>query len=247
MRVMAIFRQPSPPTTGSGSVSGFSQAAPHAIAALVVLYCSEFSRTATLRFWLNRRIRMNDHRIPMLFFSSGMAFAAILAVAQEIPDVRSGEAQLLQQGRRTILELASPKSPVQRIALTHPNLLRPLAPLDAKLIVESPHHFLIFTDSFDSNPGNPQGECGAIGEPGERFVHVVALGARPHETLSVLVESCLSNLLPTPTSPEWLAKPDGAGFAGQLTLRFEPGTQPTTIYSVAPDGSVSRPATKPNP
>jgi hypothetical protein len=195
---------------------------------------------------------MNAHRIPMLFFSSGMAFAAILAVAQQppvtIPDVRSGQAHLLQQGRLTILELASPKSPVQRIALTHPSNLwqRTSAPLDAQLIAESPHHFLIFTDSFASNPGNPQGQCGAS-DPGERFVHVVALGALPHETLSVLVESCLLDLEPTPTSPEWLAKPDGAGFVGQLTLRFEQGTQPTTIYSVAPDGAVSRPEIKPNP
>ena len=213
-----------------------------------------------MRFWLNRQIRMNAHRIPMLFFSSGMAFAATLAVAQQppvtcsediacpIPGVRSGQAHLLQQGRLTILELASPKSPVEDIALTHPSNLwqRTGAPQDAQLIAESPHHFLIFTDSFASNPGNPQGQCGAS-DPGERFVHVVALGALPHETLSVLVESCLLDLEPTPTSPKWLAKPNGAGFAGQLTLGFEQGTQPTTIYSVAPDGSVSRPEIKPNP
>jgi hypothetical protein len=185
----------------------------------------------------------------MLFFLSGMAFAAILAVAQDIPGVRSGQAEILQQGRRSILELVSPKGPVQSIALTHryPSGRQTNFPADAQLIAESPHHFLIFTDSFDSNPGNPQGMCGAIGAPGERFVHVVALGARPHETLSVLIESCLEPLLTTPTIPEWLAKPDGAGFAGQLTLRFEEDTQPTAIYSVAPDGSVRAVSARPDP
>jgi hypothetical protein len=188
----------------------------------------------------------------MRFFSSGMALAATLAVAQQrpmtIPHVRSGHAQLLQQGRLTILEFAAPESPVQRIALTHPSEYRQgtSVPFDARLIAESPHRFLIFTDTLASNPGNIQGQCGAS-STGERFVHVVALGAVPHETLSALVESCLLDLESTPTSPEWLAKPDSAGFVGQLILRFGRGTQPTTIYYVGSDGSVSRPQTKPNP
>jgi hypothetical protein len=195
---------------------------------------------------------MNAHRISVRFFSSGIAVAAILAVAQQrpvrIPHVRSGHAELVQQGRLTILELASPESPVLRIALTHPSDYRQgtSAPFDARLITESPHHFLIFTDTFASNPGNIQGRCGAS-ETGERYVHVVALGAVPHETLSALVESCLLDLEPTPTSPEWLAKPDSAGFVGQLVLRFEPGKQPTAVYYVGPDGAVTRPEIKPNP
>jgi hypothetical protein len=195
---------------------------------------------------------MSAHRISVRFFSSGIAVAAILAVAQQrpvrIPRVRSGHAELVQQERLTILELASPECPVQRIALTHPSDYQQgtNAPFDARLIAESPHHFLIFTDTFASNPGNIQGRCGAS-ETGERFVHVVALGAVPHETLPTLVESCLLDLEPTPTSPEWVAKPDSAGFVGQLVLRFEPSKQPTAVYYVGPDGVVTRPEIKLNP
>lgn len=195
---------------------------------------------------------MDAHRISVRFFSSGIAVAAVLAVAQQpplrIPHVRSGRAELLQQGRVTILELSPPRGPVQRIALTHPSDYRQGtdAPFDARLIAESPNRFLIFTDTFASNPGNIQGKCGAS-ETGERFVHVVALGAVPHETLSTLVESCLLDLEATQGSPKWLAKPDSAGFVGQLILPFEPGKQPTTVYYVGPDGSVTRPEIKPNP
>ena len=195
---------------------------------------------------------MNVHRISVCFFSSGIVVAAILAVAQQrpvrIPHVRSGHAELLQQGRDTIFELSPPKALVQRIALTHPSDYRQgtSAPFDARLIAESLQHFLIFTDTFASNPGNIQGKCGAS-ETGERFVHVVALEGIPHETLSTLVESCLLDLEATPASPEWLAKPDSAGFVGQLILRFEPGKQPTAVYYIGPDGSVSRPEIKPNP
>lgn len=186
------------------------------------------------------------------FFLFGMAFAITLAAAQRrpvtIPHVRSGRAELLQEGRLTILELSSPKGPVQRIALTHPTDYRQGtdAPFDARLIAESPHRFIIFTDTFASNPGDIQGKCGG-NETGERFVHVVALGAIPHETLSALVDSCLLDLEAIPASPEWLAKPDSAGFVGQLILRFEPGTQPTAVHYVGPDGSVTRPEIKPNP
>ena len=99
---------------------------------------------------------------------------------------------------------------------------------------------MIFTDTFASNPGNIQGRCGAS-ETGERFVHVVALGAIPHETLSVLFDSRLLDLEPTSRSPEWIAKPDSAGFIGRIILGFEQGTHPTVVYYVAPDGAVTRP------
>lgn len=188
----------------------------------------------------------------MRFITSGFALAAILVASSQrpltIPHVRSGHAQLLQQGRLTILELGSPNNQIQRIALTHPSdyVQGTSPPFNARLIFESPHHFLIFTDSFASNPGNIQGKCGASAT-GESFVHVVALGAIPHETLSTLFDSCLLDLEADSKSPEWLAKPDSAGSAGQIVLRFESGTQPTTVYFVASDGSVTRPQLKPNP
>ncbi|MCU1272653.1 MAG: hypothetical protein JWO48_84, partial [Bryobacterales bacterium] len=115
-----------------------------------------------------------------------------------------------------------------------------IAPYEAHLVAESPNHFLIFTDTFASNPGNIQGRCGGS-QTGERFVHVVTLGAIPHETLSVLMGSCLLDLEPTARSPEWVAKPDSAGFNGRIVLTFASATQPTAVYYVAPDGAVTRP------
>ena len=159
-----------------------------------------------------------------------------------IRNVRSGTATLRQEGHLTLLEIKPRAATAQRVALSHPSDYRQgtNAPYEAHWIAESPNHFLIFTDTFTSNPGNIQGRCGAS-ETGERFVHVVALGAIPHETLSVLVESCLLDLQPTSQSPEWIAKPDSAGFVGRIVLSFEPGKHPTTVYYVAPDGAVTRP------
>jgi hypothetical protein len=72
----------------------------------------------------------------------------------------------------------------------------------------------------------------------------VALDAIPHETLSVLMDSCLLDLEATSKSPEWIAKTDSAGFVGRIVLSFEQGTQPTVAYYVAPDGSITRPQTE---
>lgn len=163
----------------------------------------------------------------------------------KIDNVRSGVAILRQQERLTILEVKSPVAPFQRIALTHPSDYHQgtNAPYQAKLVAESPDHFLIFTDTFASNPGNGQGRCGASGT-GERYVHVVTLEAIPHETLSVLMDSCLLDLEATSRSPEWVAKTDSAGFVGRLVLTFEQSTQSVVVYYVAPDGTVTRPQTE---
>ena len=128
----------------------------------------------------------------------------------------------------------------QRIALSHPSDYRQGTnpPYEAELIAETPGHFLVFTDRFESNPANVQGHCGA--SDGERYLHVVSLDPIPHETLSVLIESCLLDLEPTSRSPEWIAKPDSAGFIGRLIVTFESET-PSETYWIAPDGSVTRP------
>jgi hypothetical protein len=159
-----------------------------------------------------------------------------------IANVRSGTATLRQQQRLTILEIKPRAGSVQLIALSHPSEYRQgtNAPYQAQLIAENPNHFLIFTDTFASNPGNVQGHCGAS-ESGERFLHVVALETVPHETLSVLMDSCLLDMEPTAQSPEWVAKTDSAGFVGRITLRFERGMPRTVVYYVAPDGTVTRP------
>jgi hypothetical protein len=140
----------------------------------------------------------------------------------------------------TVLEVKSRTRAKQRIALSHPSGYRQGTnpPYEAKLIAETPGHFLVFTDRFESNPANVQGHCGA--SDGERFLHVVSLGTIPHETLSVLIESCLVDLEPTSRSPEWIAKPDSAGFIGKLVVTFESDT-PAETYWLAPDGSVTRP------
>lgn len=149
---------------------------------------------------------------------------------------------LRQEGRLTVLEVRSRTGAKQRIALNHPSDYRQgmNPPHEAKLIAEDPGRFLIFTDRFESNPSNVQGHCGA--SEGERFVHVVSLETIPHETLSVLIESCLLDLEPTSRSPEWIAKRDSAGFIGKLVITYEPDTSPSLTYWVAPDGSVTRPA-----
>jgi len=159
-----------------------------------------------------------------------------------IRNMRSGTAILRQQGRLTILEIKSRAGASQRIALSHPSDYRQgtNALYEALLVAESPNHFLIFTDTFASNPGNIQGRCGAS-DPGERFVHVIALGAIPHETLSALIDSCLLDLEPTAQSPEWILKNDSAGFTGKVILGFETGTLRKAIYYIDPDGNISRP------
>lgn len=159
-----------------------------------------------------------------------------------IRNVRSGTTMLRQQGRLTILEIKTRAGSSRRVALSHPSDYRQgtNAPYETHLVAENPNQFLIFTDTFASNPGNIQGHCGAS-ETGERFIHVVALGSIPHETLSVLIDSCLLDVEPTSQSPEWIAKSDSAGFIGRIILSFEPGTEPTAIYYVAPDGAVTRP------
>lgn len=177
----------------------------------------------------------------------GVAAAVPVQRPCAIPHVRSGHAELQQRGRLTVLELTSGEKHVQRIPLTHPSDYRQAynPPVDAQVVAESPRHFLIFTDSFDSNPYNVQGKCGAD-DAGERYLHVVALGALPHETLSVLIESCLSGIEPSRNTPEWTPQRDaswfGKGLGGKLSLSFETGSdQSLIVYYVDPDGSVSRP------
>jgi hypothetical protein len=192
---------------------------------------------------------MNRFQIALSLLLAGVGLLSTAGAAEEhavvIRDVRSGAAMLRQQGRLTVLEIKSRGGSSQRVALSHPSDYRQgtNGPYEAHLVAESPNHFLIFTDTFASNPGNIQGQCGA-NETGERFIHVVALGAVPHETLSVLIESCLLDLEPTSRSPEWIAKPDSAGFVGRIVLTFERGAEPAAYY-VAPDGAVTRPQIDP--
>ena len=171
--------------------------------------------------------------LPFLFFFFAAEKPLIVA------HVRSGHAQLRQVGRLTVLELTAVGKPMRRAALTHPSdySYGISAPYEAIVIAESPQHFLIFTDTLESNPGNVQGMCGAS-DQGERFVHVVSLEGIPHETLSVPVESCLMLIEPGERSPEWRAEPTTSGHGGELILRYE--DEPPTRYYVSSDGSVGR-------
>ncbi len=142
-------------------------------------------------------------------------------------------ATLRQVARVTFLTM--PGTPPLRLALTHdsdyPQGFNP--PFAASKVGESPGRFLIFTDSFASNPGNVQGECGAS-ESGERYLHVVALGKQPRETFSRLVESCRKNtVLAHPV--RWNAA------AGTLTIDLiDTGNGPAGItYRVGPAGDVT--------
>ena len=193
---------------------------------------------------------MNRYSIAFCLLSIWVGILPTTGAAQEraitITGVRSGTAVLRQDERLTILEIKSRTGSSQRVGLSHPSDYRQgtNAPYEAHLVSESLDHFLIFTDTFASNPGNIQGHCGT--SEGERFVHVIALGAIPHETLSVLTDSCLLDLESTSRSPEWIAKTDSAGFIGKVVLTFERGTQSTVVYYIAPDGAVTRPEIDPN-
>jgi hypothetical protein len=218
-----------------------------------LLFEGEATNGKTYHFVLHRKMEDGKVRFVGLTCTSvGQDVPLPTARAAEehaitIRNVRSGTVILRPQGRLTILEIKSRVGSAQRVALSHPSDYHQGTnpPYEAHSVAESPNHFLIFTDTFASNPGNIQGHCGAS-ETGERFVHVVALEAIPHETLSVLMDSCLLDLEPTSRSPEWIAKPDSAGFTGRIILSFERGTQPTAVYYVAPDGGVTRPQIGPN-
>jgi len=237
------------------AVANFTEGAVVALAihSPSLLFEGESANGKTYDFVLHRKIEDGKVRFVELTCTAvGQDVLLPTARAAEehaitIRDVRSGTAILRQQGRLTILEIKSRAGSSQRVALSHPSDYRQgtNAPSESHLVAESPNHFLIFTDTFASNPGNIQGHCGAS-ETGERFVHVVTLETIPHETLSVLMDSCLLDLEPTSRSPEWIAKPDSAGFIGRIILSFERGTQPTAAYYVAPDGAVTRPEIDPN-
>jgi|ERR1035437_5008794 hypothetical protein len=149
--------------------------------------------------------------------------------------VRSGKAVLHQAARVTTLELTSAAGAAQSIPLSHagkyPQGLD--APLRASVIAEDPHQFLIFTDSFASNPGNPQGECGAS-PGGERYLHIVSLVPPAHETLSMIIDSCWLDLESQPRNPIYIAA------THTLTIQFAPGhgDAPKT-YLVGQDGSIA--------
>jgi hypothetical protein len=158
-----------------------------------------------------------------------------------IPHVASGAAELRQTGRLTVLELRTKQGKTEHVALTHPSeyFQGTNSLFEAKLIAESPDRFLIFSDSFESNPGNVQGMCGAS-ETGEQFIHVVALGSHPHETFAAQVESCLSVLMQA-KPPEWRLHETSGGSMGTLTLSFDSEPKQTLVYFVSRTGDVSKP------
>ncbi len=183
-------------------------------------------------------------RLMVFALCSGLAAIAV-AQAQHrppqrllaLPQVRSGRAVLRQEARITALFLTSGNGKTTKIALTHPSDYpeRMYAPFAAEVIAEIPGQLLIFTDSFASNPGNVQGQCGAS-DTGERFLHVVSLTAPVRESLAVLVESCLLDIEPKEGTPAFDAS------SRTLALRFDRnGGQPlSAVYHIAADNSVSR-------
>jgi hypothetical protein len=191
------------------------------------------------------------YAMQRLTIALGIVFIMLSADAQQRPiliqNIHSGRAVLRQQSRLTILEFTPSGGTEKRVALTHPTDYRQgtNAPYASKLIAEYPGHFLIFVDVFASNPGNVQGKCGASPD-GEQFLHVVALGTLPHETLSLLFQSCLLDIEPSDRIPKWIPKQDSAGFAGELILRSESDPDHKVVYWVDPDGAVSRPSTEPD-
>jgi hypothetical protein len=159
-----------------------------------------------------------------------------IAKSIEIPHLLSGRGLLEQDGRKTVLVLTAKDGTTTRTELTHrdeyPQGFNP--PYAAHVIAEDPGQLLIFTDTFASNPGNPQGQCGAS-STGERFLHVVSLRVPPRESLSVLIESCWRDIEPR----VGMAQFDRS--SRTLTLRFKvnDGKPLTSIFHIAADNSVT--------
>jgi len=154
-----------------------------------------------------------------------------------IAHVRSGQATLRQQARTTFLLLALKNGKTKKIALTHPSEYRQglNAPYAASVVAEIPGKLLIFTDTFASNPGNEQGQCGAS-ETGERFLHVVSLTAPVRESLSVLVESCLLDIEPKAGTPAF----DLPSRTLRLEFDVNNGKPAVQTYHIAADNSVAQ-------
>jgi hypothetical protein len=109
------------------------------------------------------------------------------------------------------------------------------APYAASVVAEIPGQLLLFTDTFSSNPGNEQGECGAS-ETGERFLHVVSLTAPARETFSELIESCLLDIEPKAGTPVFDLS------TRELRLQFDANKVRPAIqtYHIAADNSVTQ-------
>lgn len=154
-----------------------------------------------------------------------------------VPLVRSGKAVLQQKARTTMFLFTPNGGKEEQIALTHPSDYPQgfNAPYAARVVAEIPDQLLVFTDTFASNPGNVQGQCGAS-PTGERFLHVVSLVKPGRESLSVLMESCLLDIEPRPGTPAFNSA------SRTLTLRFASidGQAKTVTYHIASDNSVSR-------
>ena len=153
-----------------------------------------------------------------------------------IPDVHSGQAVLRQGGRVTSLVFTPAAGKTEEIPLKHESDYPQgyNAPYKARVIAEEPGKYLIFTDTFASNPGNPQGECGAS-PTGERYLHVVSL-AQSKETFSTIIASCRQDIESKPTTPDWDV------VKHTLTVRFTKydSHSPRDTYQVSPDGSVQQ-------
>lgn len=133
--------------------------------------------------------------------------------------------------------LTSKNGKIEKIALTHPSEYpeRLYAPFAAEVVAEIPGQLLILTDSFASNPGNVQGECGAS-DTGERFLHVLSLTPPARESLSVLIDSCLQNIELKEGTPEFDPS------SRTLTLRFDTqdGKSATKTYHITADNSITQ-------
>ncbi len=123
-----------------------------------------------------------------------------------LPYVRSGTATVhYQNPPGVVLDLRSPSGHLDRIPLTYDETgqQRRGGIWKAKLVYESPQHFIIFTDTFASN-ANIQGQCGA--SDGERFLHVVSLASPVHETVSSILDSCWREMNATKGTPVYNAQ-----------------------------------------
>jgi hypothetical protein len=158
------------------------------------------------------------------FFTLAIAAVALAGPrGHVIPLASGGTLRYSTQRNRTLIEIRPAKA---QVLLGRDETVAPGSPVLAlELLAQKPEGVYVITDRYASRPG-PMSYCQA-GQ--EQFVRVLARARGLHETFSLKVQSCRSNLELGPAGLSW----DNA--SSTLTVDGEQAKR----YRVAGDGRVT--------
>lgn len=162
------------------------------------------------------------------FFTLAIAAVALAGPrGHVIPLASGGTLRYSTQRNRTLIEIRPAKAAANlRVVLGRDETVAPGSPVLAlELLAQKPDGVYVITDRYASRPG-PMSYCQA-GQ--EQFVRVLARARGLHETFSLKVQSCRSNLELGPAGLSW----DNA--SSTLTVDGEQAKR----YRVAGDGRVT--------